>query len=908
MQAAALLLFGLLGGGVTEYSRGFDARRLDQATLDAESFGEKKSLKRDDDGLRITLAPGDAETGWKTPQALRIGGDFTITADLVIRKLPKPAQEDGAAVGLAIALQNIDQPDATLVRLIEPGGADVYRPVDRTANNPMQMQMQMQQQMQLQMQMQMQGGVPQAGAKPPRPPRQTFPASGGTVALVLQREGSTLRFQVIEGKTDRPRYLGQAALGANDVAAVKLFASNRNGAEAVDVVLRGLTIRADRISGLGTVVRTVYGQVIYADPTAIENGVLVLGGPTRTPAGAGPNAGAPRAAAPGAGVTPAPTAPAIPAAALVPAAAVAVPGPAVAIAPATIMRGPNGLVAVAVAVGGSSVAPMAPATPAPPGTSSPPARASVPAAPKPKVRVALDEVESIVFERTPALAGRFLGQPNIDLTMPRPAEKKDNPASKPDAKKAAPVDDPLAPPPGTVAATVARVPRLEPKKNGIRDLHLWLSNLRPAAVRQVTVTCQTDKGPTGWRLDTSNSQDWPLVIRRAGTEPWADLFLEPPPGDCFQKDFMVNVSYADGQNANTTIKAGEHTDLTRAVDPKAAASLLDARVYLAGDQTLFGKLESVGEESLRLTTPWQDRLDVPLARVAGVHLGLPGRKETPESFARRLQTRGTEDMLLAQTKDGEVVVIPGVLEGTEGDRLRFRYKEKRRTLPLSQVEGLVLAARPESRKPEDRLPTFSLPGGLSVSGRWKDLSASAWKVETAWGQTLSLPAAEVLGVRFAGGQMTYLSDLKPSKVEETPFFGRRLPWRRDVNLAGEPIKVDGRIYERGLAVHSRCILTYDLDRRYATFETVVGFDDAAMRKGRVDCRVLADGKELYANPDLRADGPPVKLTLSVAGAEQLQLHVDFGRDQDTGDRVVWAGARLYRRPPPGAPAATPSPR
>ena len=75
----------------------------------------------------------------------------------------------------------------------------------------------------------------------------------------------------------------------------------------------------------------------------------------------------------------------------------------------------------------------------------------------------------------------------------------------------------------------------------------------------------------------------------------------------------------------------------------------------------------------------------------------------------------------------------------------------------------------------------------------------------------------------------------------------------------------------------------------------MGFDDASRGKGRVDCRVFADGKEIYANPDLRADAPPVKLALPVAGAEQLRLHVDFGRGQDTGDRVIWANARCIAR-------------
>jgi hypothetical protein len=181
-----------------------------------------------------------------------------------------------------------------------------------------------------------------------------------------------------------------------------------------------------------------------------------------------------------------------------------------------------------------------------------------------------------------------------------------------------------------------------------------------------------------------------------------------------------------------------------------------------------------------------------------------------------------------------------------------------------------------------------------VSGEWKDLDTKAWRIESAWGQPLNLPAAEILGVRFAGGKMTYLSDLTPSKVEENPFFGHRLPWRRNVNLVGEPLRIKGQIYQRGLAVHSRCALTYDLGGRYTTFEALVGFDDAVNGLGRVDCRVFADGKELFSNPDLKASAAPVPLKLAVAGVEQLRLLVDFGRGQDTGDRLIWANARLYR--------------
>ncbi len=84
----------------------------------------------------------------------------------------------------------------------------------------------------------------------------------------------------------RPVGLGtwvRPRLGPIDIAAVKLFASNRNGAEPINVLWRDITIQADRINGLGTIVRSVFGEIVYADPTSLEKGVLVLGGQPKAP-------------------------------------------------------------------------------------------------------------------------------------------------------------------------------------------------------------------------------------------------------------------------------------------------------------------------------------------------------------------------------------------------------------------------------------------------------------------------------------------------------------------------------------------------------------------------------------------------------------------------------------------------
>ena len=207
-------------------------------------------------------------------------------------------------------------------------------------------------------------GMGQPGGKPPKPPRRTFPAAGDVVQMELEREGTTIRFQVKDAKSARPRYLGQVTLGPMDVSAVKLFVTNRNGAEAVNVLMRDFTIRAHHINGLGTVVRTVFDNVIYSDPTSIEGGILIVGGPPKPPAipvqdlpdnvfagddkGPKPQDAKAAAATPAAAPAPAAAAPAV-------AAPAAAPPPAAAPAPAVVMAAP-GVVMVA---GGPEPAPAA---------------------------------------------------------------------------------------------------------------------------------------------------------------------------------------------------------------------------------------------------------------------------------------------------------------------------------------------------------------------------------------------------------------------------------------------------------------------------------------------------------------------------------------------------------------------
>ena len=57
--------------------------------------------------------------------------------------------------------------------------------------------------------------------------------------------------------------------------------------------------------------------------------------------------------------------------------------------------------------------------------------------------------------------------------------------------------------------------------------------------------------------------------------------------------------------------------------------------------------------------------------------------------------------------------------------------------------------------------------------------------------------------------------------------------------------------------------------------------------------MLGDGRELLAEPDLRSSGEPLAVEVSIAGVKELSLVVDFGEEEDTGDRVIWADAAAF---------------
>jgi len=439
--------------------------------------------------------------------------------------------------------------------------------------------------------------------------------------------------------------------------------------------------------------------------------------------------------------------------------------------------------------------------------------------------------------------------------------------------------------------------------NGIQDIHMRMYGLDPSRkIKQLVVA--GDPYPREIFAYDSSIPCWKLVLDWPDDSTVADIYVDPVEYDPFELPYDVTIAFEDGEEVHTRFQSTTHTSNKTMVDPAKppppAASLADdaVEVHLVDGGLFRGQVVAITGDEALLKPTFGGEVRVPLMRLRGLRF-LAASKATAaarEQCFARLAAPDVQDVALVLAEDQTVTPLAGTVEGLGDGRLLFVYEGKRRSLNIARLAGLVLAKQPRGEDVPRPLQVFELAGGERLFGAWTGYSAETIQLEASWGGAVALPSAVVSRIGFRNGRMIFLSDLEPAAVEESAWFGRVLPWRKDQGLLGGPLAVRGQTFNKGLAMHSRYVLTYALDGRYESLQTVIGFEESALGLGRAACRVLGDGRELFAEPDLQGDADPRPLKLDVTGIKMLTLEVDFGEAEDVGDRVVWGNARLFKVP------------
>lgn len=169
--------------------------------------------------------------------------------------------------------------------------------------------------------------------------------------------------------------------------------------------------------------------------------------------------------------------------------------------------------------------------------------------------------------------------------------------------------------------------------------------------------------------------------------------------------------------------------------------------------------------------------------------------------------------------------------------------------------------------------------------------------ETRFGASATVPLTAVASMRFLGGRAVYLSDLKPSAYRFTPFLTVMHTLHRDRNVLGDPLRLRGHEYPKGLGMFSRTTVTYQLNGRFRAFQSIVGIDDSTGGDGNAVFAVEVDGRRVFTSGSLGGKSPAKQVgPIPLSGAKQLTLIVDYGERGDIQDRADWCDAVLIKKP------------
>ena len=311
---------------------------------------------------------------------------------------------------------------------------------------------------------------------------------------------------------------------------------------------------------------------------------------------------------------------------------------------------------------------------------------------------------------------------------------------------------------------------------------------------------------------------------------------------------------------------------------------------LVGGDRIFGRIEEARSDSVVVDTqPW-GKLEVPLERLARVIFsagGMPAYADSLTWFRKDFDS--PDDHVLLTNGD----VVRGFIAGINREGIRLEIGDEVNVVPLRLAVAAQLVHPPaESLKGPHAVIGLRDGQRLTVV----DMEWAAGKVEAkaGSGQTVKPDSEAMQSVAFHGGRWEWLSSRKPTSAQHVPMLAMEWKHSVDRNVLGGPLRVAGRPYERGIGVHSKSVLIFDLGGAYREFVTWFGMDDESGRVANATAMILVDGRQRFERADVVAGVLHGPLRVDVAGAKRLELVVDFGLNGDIQDRFDWIEPGLVK--------------
>jgi hypothetical protein len=268
----------------------------------------------------------------------------------------------------------------------------------------------------------------------------------------------------------------------------------------------------------------------------------------------------------------------------------------------------------------------------------------------------------------------------------------------------------------------------------------------------------------------------------------------------------------------------------------------------------------------------------------------PVRKEWAEIIG---QADVKRDRVVGRSKKtDELYAIEGTFGDVDpkGESIQFRLEGGViRDVPLENLKGMIFY-RTEGASKSPVCQVTDLQGN-TLSAAAVKLQGHTFTITTVGGIDINYDQQHIARFDYNMGKLTYLSDLRPSKVVEKSGVGLPIAFRKDSNLDGEPIILGDKSFPKGLSMHAYTELEYSLGGRYKEFKAFLGVDPRVGAESKALVTIACDGKQVFSE-EVTTATPLRQVVVPVQKAKTLRITVSSSNILDLHDHVTLADAKV----------------
>jgi len=112
------------------------------------------------------------------------------------------------------------------------------------------------------------------------------------------------------------------------------------------------------------------------------------------------------------------------------------------------------------------------------------------------------------------------------------------------------------------------------------------------------------------------------------------------------------------------------------------------------------------------------------------------------------------------------------------------------------------------------------------------------------------------------------------------------------NIFGDPLKVNGKEYKKGVGTHSISRFLLNLGGKARSFSGLVGADDRNDFTMKMEFKILADGKQIWSSGIMQKGMPAKKFDVDLKDVQKIALLVCEGGDGIMYDHADWLNAKF----------------